>query len=122
MKRRFLSILVLIILNFTICSLGFAQTDAANIIIEDRIDELWTTGKLHIGNANIASKHWLPGLYEGSDFKLLWQNPQNVKDLLTEIGRIAEDGLDPEDYHLSQLLVLKLRLEESKSPDPSSHV
>ena len=119
MKRRFLSILVLIILNFTICSLGFAQTDAANIIIEDRIDELWTTGKLHIGNANIASKHWLPGLYEGSDFKLLWQNPQNVKDLLTEIGRIAEDGLDPEDYHLSQLLVLKLRLEESKSPDPS---
>jgi murein L,D-transpeptidase YcbB/YkuD len=31
---------------------------------------------------------------------------------------IAEDGLNPEYYHLSQLLVLKLRLDENKSPDP----
>ena len=119
MKLRILSILVLIILNPAIYSFGFAQTDAANIIIENRIDELWTTGKLNIGNANIASKHWLPGLYERNDFKLLWQNPQNVTDLLTDVGKIAEDGLDPEDYHLSQLLVLKLRLDERKSPDPS---
>ena len=111
--------MVLIIINLTLYSFSFAQTDAVNVIIEDRIDELWTTGKLNIGYANIASKHWLPGLYERSDFKLLWQNPQNVKDLLTDVGRIAEDGLDPEDYHLSQLLVLKLRLDESKSPDPS---
>ena len=109
----------LIVLICMFSSFSFAQTDAANIIIEDRIDELWTTGKLNIGYANIASKHWLPGLYERSDFKLLWKNPQNVTDLLTDVGKIAEDGLDPEDYHLSQLLVLKLRLDESKSPDPS---
>jgi murein L,D-transpeptidase YcbB/YkuD len=118
MRFRLLCVLISVIFNLTIYSFCFAQADAANIIIANRIDELWTTGKMHIGNANIASKHWLPGLYEGNDFKLLWQNPQNVTDLLTEVGRIAEDGLDPEDYHLSQLLVLKLRLDASKSPDP----
>ena len=119
MRCRFLSILVLMILNLTICSFSFAQTDAANAIVEDRIDELWTTGKLPIGLANVASKHWLPQLYERNDFKLLWQNPENISDLLADIGRIAEDGLDPEDYHLAQLLVLMLRLEDGKSPDPS---
>ena len=119
MRFRLPVVLIFVIFNLMIYSFCFAQVDAANVIIEDRIDELWTTGKLQIGNANIASKHWLPGLYESYDFKLIWQNPQNVTDLLTQVGKIAEDGLDPEDYHLSQLLVLKLRLEDSKSPDPS---
>ena len=113
------AVLLPIILNLLLYSFSFAQTDNANVIIEDRIDELWTTGKLNIGYANIASKHWLPALYERNGFQLLWQNPQNVKDLLTDVGRVAEEGLNPEDYHLSQLLVLKLRLDENKSPDPS---
>ncbi len=112
-------ILVLIFLNLVIYSFSFAQVDSANLIIEEKIDELWTTGKLNIGYANIASKHWLPDLYERNNFQLLWQNPQNVTDLLKDIGSIAEEGLDPEDYHLSQLLVLKLRLDDSESPDPS---
>ncbi len=109
----------LIVLSFMFSSLLFAPAGLANVIIEERIDELWTTGKLNIGYASIASKHWLPDLYERNDFQLLWQNPKNVADLLKDIGSIAEDGLDPEDYHLSQLLVLKLRLDESESPDPS---
>ncbi len=111
--------LLFIVFNFTIYSFCFAQVDLANQIIEKRIDELWTTVKLNIGYANIASKHWLPGLYERNNFQLLWQNPQNVTDLLTAAGSIAEDGLDPEDYRLSDLLVLKLSLDGSKSPDPT---
>ena len=108
----------LIVLSFMFSSFLFAQVGLANVIIEERIDQLWTTGKLNIGYANIASKHWLPDLYERNDFQLLWQNPQNVAELLKEIGSIAEDGLNPVDYHLSQLLVLKLSLDESESPDP----
>jgi murein L,D-transpeptidase YcbB/YkuD len=111
--------LILIILNLMIYSFSFAQVDYANVIVEDQLDELMTTGNLNIGYASIASKHWLPNLYERNDFQLLWQNPQNVADLLDDIGSIAEDGLDPEDYHLSELLVLKLRLDENKSPDPT---
>jgi murein L,D-transpeptidase YcbB/YkuD len=110
--------LLFLILAFTISSVGFAQTDLARQKIEERIDELWTTGQLQIGYADIASKHWLPALYERNDFQLLWQNPQNVTDLLDDVGRVAEEGLNPEDYHLSQLLVLKLQLDQSESPDP----
>ena len=113
------AILVLMFLNFVIYTFSFAQVDSARLIIQEKIDELWTTGKLKIGFADIASKHWLPDLYERNDFQLLWQNPQNVKDLLDDIGSIADDGLNPEDYHLSQLLVLKLRLDDVESPDPA---
>jgi murein L,D-transpeptidase YcbB/YkuD len=114
-----MTMMSLVVLIFIFSFLSLAQADPASTAIEDRIDELWTTGKLNIGYASIASKRWLPDLYERNDFKLLWRNPQNVKDLLTDVGRIAEDGLDPEDYHLSQLLVLKLRLDENKSSDPA---
>jgi len=72
----------LIVLSFMFSSLLFAPAGLANVIIEERIDELWTTGKLNIGYADIASKHWLPDLYERNDFQLLWQNPKNVADLL----------------------------------------
>ena len=116
--RSFKKLLLLIIVNLLAYSFGFAQADSANLIIEDKIDELWTTGQLKIGLADIASKHWLPDLYERNGFQLLWQNPQNVKDLLDDIASIADEGLNPEDYHLSQLLVLKLRLDGVESPDP----
>ena len=112
-------ILIAVILNLMVYSFCFARPEAASVIIQNRIDELWTTGTLNVGLAKVASKHWLPDLYERNDFKLLWHNPNNVTDLLNDVKRIAEDGLDPEDYHLSQLLVLKLRLEDSKSPDPA---
>ena len=119
MKYRLtITVLVLIILNLVSYSSSLAQVEQANVIIGQKIDELWTTGKLRIGYADIASEHWLPALYERNDFQLLWQNPQNVADLLNDIGKIAEDGLDPEDYHLSQLLVLKLRLDENQSSGP----
>ena len=73
-------LLILGIFTFSPFSLSFAGKDPAQVIIEERIDEIWTTGKLTIDNASIASKHWLPDLYERNDFQLLWQNPQNIKD------------------------------------------
>ena len=120
MKNQFVKmLLVQIILIFLVFPFGLAQAEQANIFIEQKIDELWTTGKLNIGFASIASKHWLPELYERNDFQLLWQNPVNVADLFNDIENVADDGLDPEDYHLSYLLMLKLRLEDAESPDPS---
>ncbi|MGD9138658.1 MAG: L,D-transpeptidase family protein [Desulfobacterales bacterium] len=119
MNLRLIKMLtLLVILTPLFYSLSFADKDPATLIIEEKIDELWTTGTLNIGYASIASKHWLPNLYERNGYQLLWQDPQNVTDLLNDIGNIAEDGLNPEDYHLSQLLVLKLQLDQNKSLDP----
>ncbi len=97
--------MVLIVIILTLMSLShtYAETDLTKEIIGERIDELWTTGKLNIGYSSIASKYWLPDLYERNDFRLLWQNPQNVEDLLNELKIIEEDGLSPENDYYRQL-------------------
>ena len=92
--RTLKKVFILTILNLMVFSLSFAQIGLANEIIREKIDELWTTGKLNIGYSSIASKHWLPDLYERNDFELLWQNPQNIEDLLNEVKIIEEDGLN----------------------------
>ena len=111
--------LISIFFNVILISISFAQDNLTSLIIQDRIDQILTTGQLDIGYANVASKQILPKLYERNHFQLIWKNPQNINDLLNELGNIEEDGLNPEDYHLSTLLVQKLHLEQSDSPEPS---
>ena len=76
------TILGFMMIPFMFFSLSYAQEDNVSQFIHEKIDEIWTSGELHIGNANIASKDILPKLYERNSFQLLWQNPQNEKDLL----------------------------------------
>ena len=113
------AVLISTFLNLIFISMIFAQENLISLKIQEGIDQIWTTGQLDIGYANVASKHVLPRLYERNDFQLIWQNLQNVTDLLNELKNIEKDGLNPEDYHLSTLLVQKLHLEQSESPAPS---
>lgn len=120
MKCQFIkAFLISIFLNFIFIFIIFAQENPISITIQDRMDQIWTTGQLNIGYANVASKQILPRLYERNNFQLIWGNLQNVNDLLNELKNIEEDGLNPEDYHLSTLLIQKLNLEQNKSPEPS---
>ena len=95
--------------------IGLAGESPVSKAIEKRIDEFWTSGELQIGNATIASRDMLPDLYERNRFEPLWLNPKNVNDLLEDISTIESEGLEPEDYHLSDLLALKLLIEKSST-------
>lgn len=113
------AVLISIFLNLMFISTIFAQENLTSLKIQEGIDQIWTTGQLDIGHSNVASKRILTQLYERNDFQLIWQNLQNVTDLLNELKHIEEDGLTPEDYHLSTLLIQKLHIEQSESPEPS---
>ena len=113
------SLLILISFNLILISVSFAQDNPTSLIIQDKVDQILTTGNLNIGYVDVASKQILPELYERNNFQLIWQNLENVNDLLNELKNIEEDGLNPEDYHLSTLLVQKLYLDLSESPEPS---
>ena len=97
--------------------IGLATENPVSKAIEKRIDEFWTTGELQIGNTSIASRDMLPDLYERNCFEPLWQNPKNVNDLIEDISNIESEGLEPEDYHLSDLVALKLLIEKSSTPN-----
>lgn len=113
------AVLISIFLNLMFISMIFAQENLTSLKIQEKIDQIWTTGQLDIGSATVASKLILPKLYERNDFQLIWQSLQNVTDLLNELKHIEGDGLNPEDYHLSTLLNQKLHIEQSESPEPS---
>ena len=96
---------------------AFSEVDSLSGKIRERIEGLRATGDLKIGNAAVASLDMLPGIYERNDFEPLWQDPKNVEDLVVDIGSIEEDGLNPEDYHLSDILVSRLRLDQDGGGD-----
>lgn len=101
-----------IILALLLSSGCYGADSRVSSRIRERIDQLWTTGELHIDGIAIASRDMLPDLYERNLFEPLWQNPINVRDLIAEISSSGEDGLSPEDYHLSTLLATRMRLDQ----------
>jgi murein L,D-transpeptidase YcbB/YkuD len=88
-------------------------------IIQDRIEKITSSGELKIGSANITSVSIIPKLYKRHDFHLLWTNPKNVNDLIGAIETIDEDGLDQDDYDLSELLRLRTQIQAGDYNDPN---
>jgi murein L,D-transpeptidase YcbB/YkuD len=95
-----------------------AQAETASDVIRYRLEQLHSTGHLSIGDASIVSVKVLPELYERRRFAPLWTNSDNVDALLKEIRGISTDGLDPEDYHHSDLVRLQTLLQFEDGPEP----
>jgi hypothetical protein len=63
--------LISIFIHLIFISMIFAQKSLTSLKIQVGIDQIWTTGQLDIGHANVASKHVLPRLYKRNDFQLM---------------------------------------------------
>jgi murein L,D-transpeptidase YcbB/YkuD len=66
-----------------------------------------------IGDTVIAQPGLLAQLYQQRDYKPLWTDKNEVQKLLSAIAGTADDGLLPEDYHLSALTVLAASADRS---------
>ena len=64
----------------------------------------------------ILSRNVLPALYESGGFERLWTDPARVAALLAAIDGVADDGLDPADYHEAALRQLAPSLASVTSP------
>ena len=51
----------------------------------------------------LLSRNVLPAVYEGSNFELQWTDPARVASLLRALDGLADDGLNPTDYHVDAL-------------------
>jgi murein L,D-transpeptidase YcbB/YkuD len=77
----------------------------AEVSIRDKVEALQRGERVEIDGATIAAKTFLSELYRRRDFRLLWPAAATVE-LLGSIRAIEEDGLNPADYHLTQLEAL----------------
>lgn len=93
------------LLAFT--SVAYAQDAAINDQIRDRIERFQMTGRLVVGEEDIAARDILWDLYDKSSHSALWTNQSHVDDLIDLVGRAEEEGLMPRDYHHEALVRLK---------------
>jgi murein L,D-transpeptidase YcbB/YkuD len=82
-----------------------AENDLTVDIIRDKIEQIRFFKTLKLGDASIASTKVLPEIYEKENFRLIWTDPDAIQQLLDAVCTIREDGLDPQDYHLKELLL-----------------
>jgi murein L,D-transpeptidase YcbB/YkuD len=71
--------------------------------LRSRIDTLYETGGLTVGQETIAAVRLIPKLYQDRDFRLVWTRSDMVETLLTAIKEAPDHGLDPNDYHFEAI-------------------
>jgi len=82
-----------------------AQADEAaeREAIGAEIEQLRYSGRLSVGEIDVASGDLLAEVYERRGFEPAWSGVHRLESLIELVRATAADGLDPEDYHLSGL-------------------
>lgn len=102
------SLLILIVFVQSPIVLADADEDREAVRIE--VENLLQSGRLSIGDVDIASGELLAEFYERRDYAPAWTDNDKVAELVRAIQATHADGLDPADYHLDQVLAVQAKL------------
>jgi len=78
--------------------------------IRDRIDHLRYETQHDVRGARIMGDELVARYYESQQFQPAWQEAGRLDTLITALGEMRDDGLDPEDYHYAALQSYRLDL------------
>ena len=95
-----------------------AQQAGHSDAILGEIEQLRYSGRLSVGDVDVASGDLLADFYEQRNFKPAWSGIERLDSLIELVEETAADGLDPEDYHLSDLLHVKALMESGEPLSP----
>ena len=104
LMRAALGVASTLLLAFA-CGAALAQGAPVADALRDRLKQLETSGRIDIGDSTILSRRALPQIYGWNGNRPIW----TAKGLAVLSGLIkdaAQDGLNPEDYHLADLTKL----------------
>jgi murein L,D-transpeptidase YcbB/YkuD len=101
MSRIPQSCLVILLALLFISAQADEAADREAILVE--IEQLRYTGQLSVGDVDVASGELLAEVYERRGFEPAWSGIHRLVSLIELVRATAADGLDPEDYHLSDL-------------------
>jgi murein L,D-transpeptidase YcbB/YkuD len=71
--------------------------------LQERIVELQHDRRRGVRDARIVLADIVTEFYQRQGYRRYWDDPDRLEQLLLEIERVREDGLDPADYHLPTL-------------------
>ena len=84
-------------------SISQASELAEREAIGVEIEQLRESGRLSVGEVDVASGDLLAEVYERRGFKPAWSGIDRMEALIELVRATAADGLDPDDYHLEDL-------------------
>jgi murein L,D-transpeptidase YcbB/YkuD len=95
-------LIMLILLALSPVVLADADADREAVRVE--VENLLQSGRLSIGDVDIASGALLAEFYERRDYLPAWTDNKKVAELVLIIRATDKDGLDPSDYHIDDVL------------------
>jgi murein L,D-transpeptidase YcbB/YkuD len=95
--------LVLLALIAPISLIAPAHADQTHEYLRERLEQLQFVDQTTAGDQAIVAPDVIYGLYQRRDLELVW-NDERLEDLRALLALADENGLDPEDYHYSEVL------------------
>jgi len=109
---------ILLFLVIMSAALAFADDVANSEALRNEIEYLRESGRLSIGDVDIASGNVLAEFYERRDFSPTWTNSDQVGELLELVIASYDDGLQPRDYHAEEIERVDHELSRGITPTP----
>lgn len=99
--------------------LGVSQVHGGEIheIIRAKVEQI-RAGRALVGPVRAASSALVPLVYEARGFAPAWGDGRRRDDFIKFLSEVGREGLQPEDYHFSDLV--ELREELRLQPDPET--
>jgi murein L,D-transpeptidase YcbB/YkuD len=96
-------LVVLVVALAAILLPAAATADTEAELLRSRIEQLDSGVELRIGDASIAAVRLIPEFYQRRGFRPAWGDPEDVRTLMGRVSAAHEHGLDPADYHVTEL-------------------
>ncbi len=105
---------LLLILIFT--GFGYTQSLSVEQIINNKVNAGDDTGSVSADGIILYAQDVLTNYYELNEYKPAWKNKKNFKEVISILQDSYNEGLLPDDYHMSN--INRLINETKANPDP----
>ena len=75
--------------------------------IRAMLEEVSAPVEIEVSGCRISTFSVIPELYERRSYRPFWTNSDAIDQMIRAIGEIYLEGLDPDDYHLREILRLR---------------
>lgn len=118
MKKTGACIGVVLVLVMSASGAAASQENIVQEIMRKKIEQIRFSEGLVIGEERISSSIVLPEFYERRNFRLAWTNPDTVSQLIKAINNSDKEGLNPKDYHLTQIQHFRSEIDAKSKANP----
>ncbi len=116
-KSIYYGFLILVIVGVS-CSNPAPEPIALESFIEEKIEAAAADSLVVADSIFLSSKDIILPFYRSTDYHPAWSDTTNRNELMACLEDAVNDGLNPDDYHLSRIKMLMEEVRNSKKPNP----